>query len=161
VWFKPSNRVRPTKGDFMLARIRERNQRRDLAHIQLAQLMPQTAAVIPLATVMPSIGQEVFTIGHPKIYLWSFNQGIVPQIRLDYEWKYPDGILRSATTIQTQAPINPGDSGGPLLDDEGAVVGIVVGSAPETERVYFVVSVRHVRELLAASHKRPLQRVAK
>ena len=148
VWFKPSNGARPVKSDFLLARILRRNQRRDLAHIQLTQLMPQTAVVIPLATVMPSIGQEVFTIGHPKTYLWSFSQGIVSQIRPNYEWKYPDGILRSATTIQTQAPINPGDSGGPLLDDEGAVVGIVVGSATETDGVYFAVSAQHVRELL-------------
>ena len=148
VWFKPSNGARPVKSDFLLARILRRNQRRDLAHIQLTQLMPQTAVVIPLATVMPSIGQEVFTIGHPKTYLWSFSQGIVSQIRPNYEWKYPDGILRSATAIQTQAPINPGDSGGPLLDDEGAVVGIVVGSATETDGVYFAVSAQHVRELL-------------
>ena len=47
----------------------------------------------------------------------------------------------------TQAPVNPGDSGGPLLDEEGAVVGIVVGSATETEGVYFAVAVQHVREL--------------
>jgi serine protease Do len=148
VWFKPSNGVRPIKSDFVLARILQRNQQRDLAHIQLAQLMPQTAVVIPLATVMPRIGQEVFTIGYPKTYLWSFNQGIVSQIRPDYAWKYSDGILRSATAIQTQAPVNPGDSGGPLLDREGAVVGIVVGSAQEIEGVYFAVSVHHVRELL-------------
>jgi S1-C subfamily serine protease len=148
VWFKPSNGVRPAKSDFLLARILQRNQRRDLAHIQLTQLMPQTAVVIPLASAMPSIGQEVFTIGHPKTYLWSFSQGIVSQIRPNYEWKYPDGILRSATAIQTQAPINPGDSGGPLLDDAGAVVGIVVGSASETDSVYFAVSAQHVRELL-------------
>jgi S1-C subfamily serine protease len=148
VWFKPSNGVRPAKSDFLLARILQRSQRRDLAHIRLAQLMPQTAAVIPLATAMPSIGQEVFAIGHPKTYLWSFSQGVVSQIRPDYAWKYRDGILRSATAIQTQAPVNPGDSGGPLLDDEGAVVGIVVGSATETEGVYFAVSVQHVRELL-------------
>src|SRR5262245_7308952 len=149
VWFRPSNGVRPGKSDFLLARIIQRNQRRDLAKIQLAQLMPQTAAVIPLATVIPSIGQEVFTIGHPKTYLWSFSQGVVSQIRPDYEWKYPDGILRSATAIQTRAPLNPGDSGGPLLDEEGAVVGIVVGSAKETEGVYFAVAVQHVRELLS------------
>jgi S1-C subfamily serine protease len=99
--------------------------------------------------MMPSIGQEVFTISHPKTYLWSFSQGVVSQIRPDYEWKYPDGILRSATAIQTQAPVNPGDSGGPLLDEEGAVVGIVVGSATETEGVYFAVAVQHVRELLS------------
>jgi S1-C subfamily serine protease len=149
VWFRPSSGVRPAKTDFLLAKIVQRNQRRDLAQIQLAQLMPPTAAVVPLAAMMPSIGQEVFTIGHPKTYLWSFSQGVVSQIRPDYEWQYPDGILRSATAIQTQAPVNPGDSGGPLLDEEGAVVGIVVGSATETEGVYFAVAVQHVRELLS------------
>jgi len=148
VWFKPSNGVRPAKSNFLLAKVLQRNQRRDLAHIQLAQLMPQTATVIPLASLMPNVGQEVFTIGHPKTYLWSFSQGVVSQIRQDYQWQYQDGIRRSATAIQTQAPVNPGNSGGPLLNDEGAVVGIVVGSATETEGVYFAVSVQHVRELL-------------
>jgi S1-C subfamily serine protease len=149
VWFKPSDGVRLAKSNFLLAKVLQRSERRDLAHIQLAQLMPQTATVIPLASVLPNVGQDVFTIGHPKAYLWSFSQGVVSQIRPDYEWKYRDGILRSATTIQTQAPVNPGDSGGPLLDEEGAVVGIVVGSATETEGVYFAVAVQHVRELLS------------
>src|SRR5262245_47936444 len=35
-----------------------------------------------------------------------------------------------------------------LLDEEGAVVGIVVGSATETDGVYFAVAVQHVREFL-------------
>jgi serine protease Do len=55
--------------------------------------------------------------------------------------------LPLSTTIPTQAPVNPGDSGGPLLNDEGAVVGILVGSATETAGVYFA-AVQHVREVL-------------
>jgi S1-C subfamily serine protease len=148
VWFKPSNGGRPSKSDFLLARVLRKNQRRDLAHIQLAQVMPSTATVVPLASLIPNIGQEVFAIGHPKTYLWSFSQGVVSQIRPDYEWTYRDGIPRSATAIQTQAPVNPGNSGGPLLNDEGAVVGIVVGTATEMDGVSFAVSVQHVRELL-------------
>lgn len=148
VWFKPPNGARPVKDDFLLARVLQRNQRRDLAHIRLAQLVPQTATVIPLAHVVPDVGQEVFTIGHPKTYLWSLTQGVVSQIRPDYQWKYEDGIQRSASAIQTQAPVNPGNSGGPLLNEDGAIVGIVVGSAIETQGVYFAVSVQHVRELL-------------
>ena len=62
---------------------------------------------------------------------------------------YPDGILRRVTAIQTQAPVKPGDSGGPLLDEAGAVVGIVVGSATDTDGVYFAVAVQHVPELLS------------
>jgi len=140
--------ARPTKDQFHLARVVQRNQRRDLAHVRLAQAMPATASVVPLASVMPDVGQEVFTIGHPKTFLWSFTQGVVSQIRPDYQWRYPDGVARSATAIQTQAAVEPGASGAPLLDDQGAVVGIVVGSAAEAQGVYFAVSVQHVRELL-------------
>jgi len=148
VWFKPPNGVRPVKDDFLLAKVLQRNQRRDLAHIRLVQTMPATASAIPLASVIPGVGQEVFTIGHPKTFLWSFTQGVVSQIRPDYQWRYDDGVPRSATAIQTQAAVEPGSSGAPLLDDKGAVVGIVVGSAAETQGVYFAVSVEHVRELL-------------
>jgi S1-C subfamily serine protease len=148
VWFKPPNGARPLKDNFLLAKVVQVNQRRDLAHIRLAQVAPQNATAIPLGNTIPDVGQEVFTIGHPKTYLWSFTNGVVSQIRPDYQWKYEDGVLRSATAIQTQAPINPGQSGGPLLNEEGAIVGIVVGSAAEAEGVYFAVAVQHVRELL-------------
>src|SRR5215475_8460458 len=57
VWFRPSNGVRPAKSEFLLARIIQSNQRRDLAHIQLAQLMPQTAAVIGIDELR--VGREL------------------------------------------------------------------------------------------------------
>jgi S1-C subfamily serine protease len=148
VWFKPVDGVHPSKDQFLLARVVQRNARRDLAHVRLVQPMPATAAVIPLASMTPDVGQDVFAIGHPNSVLWSFTQGVVAQIRPDYQWRYEDGVPRSATTIQTQAAAEPGSSGGPLLDDKGAVVGIVVGSATDTQGVYFAVSVQHVRELL-------------
>ncbi len=148
VWFKPADGARPTRDHFLLARVVQRNARRDLAHVRVAQTMPATASVIPLARAIPDVGQEVFTIGHPKTLLWSFTQGVVSQIRPDYQWRYDDGVARSATAIQTQAALDPGSSGAPLLDDKGAVVGIVVGSAADAQDVYFAVSVQHVRELL-------------
>ena len=148
VWFKPANGVRPAREQFLLARVIQRNERRDLAHVRVAQAMPPQASVIPLASVMPDVGQEVFTIGHPKTLLWSFTQGVVSQIRPDYQWRYDDGVARSATAIQTQAALDPGASGAPLLDHKGAVVGIVIGSAADAQDVYFAVSVQHVRELL-------------
>jgi S1-C subfamily serine protease len=148
VWFKPANGVRPARDQFLLARVVQRNERRDLAHVRVVSGMPPTASVVPLASAIPDVGQEVFTIGHPKTVLWSFTQGVVSQIRPDYQWRYDDGVARSATAIQTQVALEPGSSGAPLLDDKGAVVGIVVGSAADAEGVYFAVSVQHVRELL-------------
>ena len=149
VWFKPAAGARPAKGGFLLARVQRTNPRHDLAHVRLAHAVPPSAKAVPLASAVPDVGQEVFTIGHPKTYLWSFTHGVVSQIRPDYQWKYDDGIQRSATAIQAQASINPGNSGGPLLNEDGAIVGIVVGSPAETHGVYFAVAVQHVRELLA------------
>jgi S1-C subfamily serine protease len=43
--------------------------------------------------------------------------------------------------------MNPGSSGGPLLNGEGAMVGIVVGAVPDAQGIYFAVSAQHVKEL--------------
>jgi S1-C subfamily serine protease len=149
VWFKPSAGTRPAKADFLLARVLQRDMRRDLAHIRLAQGVPSRATAVPLAISVPDVGQDVFTIGHPQTYLWSFGHGVVAQVRSDYQWQYGDGIRRSATAIQTQAVATAGSSGSPLLNDAGAVVGIVVGAVTEAHGIYFAVAVEHVRELLA------------
>ena len=148
VWFKPAPGVRADKGNFLLARVVQRDAGHDLARLRLAQGMPPTATVVPLAAVVPDVGQDVFTIGHPRTYAWSFSQGVVSQIHHDYRWRYDDGVQRTATAIQTQTPINPGNSGGPLLNDAGAMVGVVVGSAAEAHGACFAVAVQHVRELL-------------
>ena len=148
VWFKPPQGVRPVQAHFVLGRVIRRSLQHDLAHVQLVQPPPPTATVVPMAAAVPDVGQEVFTIGHPRTYLWSFGQGVVAQIRQDFQWQYGDGIPRNATAIQTQAPASPGSSGAPLLNEAGAIAGIVVGSAAEAEGVYFAVSVQHVRELL-------------
>jgi S1-C subfamily serine protease len=67
------------------------------------------------------LGQEVFTIGFPNIQL----QGVEP--------KYTDGKISSLAGIQDDpsqyqisVPVQPGNSGGPLCDANGEVVGIVV-----------------------------------
>jgi S1-C subfamily serine protease len=148
VWFKPRQGLRPTKDDMLVARVVATSSQQDLALVRLVRPLPSEVSPIPLSSSMPEIGQDVFVIGHPKEYFWSFTQGIVSQIRPGYRWSYDDRSPRMGTTIQTQAPVNPGNSGGPLLNDDGAIVGIVVGSASEAMGIYFAVAVEHVRDLL-------------
>lgn len=67
------------------------------------------------------IGEKVFTLGFPRIQM----QGLTP--------KYTSGDISSLSGIQDDprmlqisVPIQPGNSGGPLLDERGALIGIVV-----------------------------------
>ncbi len=71
-----------------------------------------------------AVAQDVFAIGHPKGYIWSFTYGAISQLRDKYKWSYDQATSFTADVVQTQTPVNPGNSGGPLFDDEGRFIGI-------------------------------------
>ena len=58
------------------------------------------------------VGQKVLAIGNPFGFNGTLTQGIIS--RIDY----------SKNRIQTDAAINPGSSGGPLLNKQGEIIGI-------------------------------------
>ena len=68
------------------------------------------------------IWETLFAIGHPEGLLWSLTSGMVSQKRPQYKWKYKSSSLL-ANVIQTQTPINPGTSGGPLFDINKKLIG--------------------------------------
>lgn len=72
-------------------------------------------------------GEDIAVVGYPLSGLLSSGPtvtfGNVNSLR---------GLLDDASQIQIQAPIQPGNSGGPLLDDRGLVVGVVVSSLSDT-----------------------------
>ena len=63
-----------------------------------------------------AIGDVVFSIGYPHNIGQSVSQGIVSSLNHDLDF--------SVSMIQTDAAINPGSSGGALIDANGALVGI-------------------------------------
>jgi S1-C subfamily serine protease len=88
------------------------------------------------------VGASVAAIGAPFEYAWSFSTGIVSG--LDRTIQAPNGFTVSHA-IQTDTAVNPGNSGGPLLDAEGDVIGVVDqiatdGSADQSSGVGFAVS---------------------
>ena len=58
------------------------------------------------------VGEKVLAIGNPFGFSGTLTQGIVS--RIDY----------AKNRIQTDAAINPGSSGGPLLNERGEIIGI-------------------------------------
>ena len=74
------------------------------------------------------VGSWTASIGHGEGAIWSFNTGMVSNI-------YRAG--ERSTLFQTQIPLNPGSSGGPIFDRHGRVIGIVVAGIVEANNLNF------------------------
>lgn len=125
------------------------DRQRDLALLEVA-VVPQSLRPLELGT--PSelqVGADVHAIGHPSGQAWTYTRGLISQIRQDYEWKTSDGHHR-ANVIQTQTPINPGSSGGPLIGDSGKLLGVNSFKSTQGDAINFAVSVADVTAFLAA-----------
>jgi serine protease Do len=70
-----------------------------------------------------SVGKEVYTVGNPLGLSHSVSRGIVSSVRKLTRKTTP------ITLIQTDAAINAGNSGGPLITQEGLVLGVVTFKA--------------------------------
>lgn len=101
------------------ARIVVSDRHNDLAILQLVDKIDLKSPGLPLATSLPKIGADVFTIGYPKTSIMGNNpkvtNGIISSL---------SGIQDDPRIIQTTTAIQPGNSGGPLLDMKSHVVGV-------------------------------------
>jgi S1-C subfamily serine protease len=147
-FIKDPSDPQPNREKLLVAKVLRRDVARDLAVIRLVDLLPATVRVIPLARIRAKVGDVVFAFGHPLNFLWSFDRGTVSQVRPEYIWKYEDRLERKATVIQTSAALNPGSSGGPLLNEEGNVVGVVAWGRQDGVGLNFAVSLEHIEEIL-------------
>jgi putative serine protease PepD len=98
-----------------------------------------------------AIGDRVAAIGDPFTYDRSLSTGVVSG--LDRTISAPNGFT-VAHAIQTDAALNPGNSGGPVLDASGLVIGIVDqiatnGSSQTSSGVGFAVPIDLVRSELS------------
>ncbi len=82
------------------------------------------------------IGQLVIAVGNPLGLGWTVTSGVVSALGRTL----PGGqSVQLENMIQTDAPINPGSSGGPLVDSEGRVVGITTAVVQFAQGLGFAV----------------------
>ena len=73
-------------------------------------------------------GQNVYAVGTPagEEYAWSVTKGVVSFAQREVKIYDDEGILtKKMKLIQTDTPVNPGNSGGPLVNSNGEVLGII------------------------------------
>lgn len=104
------------------ARVIKHSKIIDIAVLQAEGIPPEFLRPSPYGVASP--GDYVFTFGYPAIDL------------LGNEPKFTDGAISSlsgpggeAAFLQISVPVQPGNSGGPLVNQSGQVVGIVTASA--------------------------------
>jgi len=115
--------IRLRTGEWRSATVHATDVYSDLAVLVPAGL-PDSAAALPLREQDPPIGEEVLAIGNPFGFSGSVSSGIVSG--LDRSLPAAGGSRFSIPdAIQTDAPVNPGNSGGPLVDLRGNVVGVI------------------------------------
>jgi S1-C subfamily serine protease len=107
---------------------------------------------LPLATKLPSAGESVAAFGAPKGLSFTTSNGIVSAVRSGDDLRQ-FGADYSATMVQTSAPISPGNSGGPLVNMKGEVVGVNTVQLTSGQNLNFAVSCTDVKGLLTTAKK--------
>jgi tetratricopeptide (TPR) repeat protein len=128
---------------------------RDLALVRLRERPPEGVTSLKLAEEEPRPAERVHSIGNPEASgaLWVYSTGTIRQVYRK-EWHYADGPARTARVVETQSPINPGDSGGPVVNDAGELVGVVSGKKAEAALMSWCIAAAEVKAYLEEA--RPL-----
>jgi hypothetical protein len=116
------------------------DRERDLALLKLKSTVGKPLPIGDSNTV--SIGDEIYAAGNPMGLEGTFSQGIISSVRK----------VEGEKIIQITAPISHGSSGGPVLNNQGQVIGVAFGSFVDGQALNFAVPTAYLRALMA-THK--------
>jgi S1-C subfamily serine protease len=108
----------------------------DLAVLQAQTIPDDLIAATMRSTADLRLGDQVVAVGFPFAIGPSVTAGVVSGLRR--EFRSPEGKRLLTNLIQFDAAANPGSSGGPLVTNEGEVVGIVTAILNPTDQRFFV-----------------------
>lgn len=143
--------IQGINGDFSQkykATIIATDKHNDLAILHITDTKFQGFRPIPynLKTTLSEVGEEIFVLGYPLTST------------MGDEIKLTTGIISSktgfqgnASLYQISAPIQPGNSGGPLFDSKGNLIGIVNAKHKGTENVGYAIKTPCLKNLVESS----------
>ena len=127
------------------AKVIKTDKENDLAIIKIVYPAFKNFSQLPYSLRMQGInvGEKVFAMGYPR-----------PGVQGE-EVKITDGIISSKTgyqndnkTYQISAPIQPGNSGGPLFDNSGNLIALTSSGIPSGENVGYAIKISYLNNLL-------------
>ena len=118
----------------------------DLAILAVKEATPQP---LPLGDSEALLdGMPVVAMGNPQGFRFSVVEGVISARR----------EMNGVEMIQLAIPIEPGNSGGPLLDREGKVIGVPTMKSLETDNIGFAMPVNALKLLLDKPNPIPIER---
>jgi V8-like Glu-specific endopeptidase len=120
---------------------------RDVAVLRLASSI-DGAVVLPIAGEQPRVGEEVAAMGHPRGLPLALTVGRVTSMNGEFDF---GGTAEDVVSnlIQTDAVVAPGSSGGPLINQRGEVIGVVILKDIAAEGLMYAGDIEGVRAELA------------
>jgi len=141
--------VQMLSGETIPARVIASEPAADVALLQL-ETTPAVAQVAPIGdSDRVDVGDQIFVVGAPLGNSHSLTVGHISARRMEDDEVY--GGMLSTEMFQTDAAINEGNSGGPMFNLEGEVIGIVsyiLSHGGGFEGLGFVITSNMARELL-------------
>ena len=118
------------------------DETKDLA---LIEVTPRDRPMVTLSTTAPLVGARTYVIGSPKGYEFSISDGLLSQVQK----------LDGFNQYQVSCPFSPGNSGGPILNAKGEVMGVAAWTRNGAQNVNFATP---ATEALGLDPKKPLVR---
>jgi Trypsin-like peptidase domain len=117
------------------------DNKNDLAILSIPSLSDKA---LPLEnSSIPEVGEKIYAIGNPKGLSGTISEGIISGIR----------NLDEQNLIQITAPISPGSSGGPVINNNGQVVGVAVGTLTSGQNLNFAIPTSSLIALMDKPNK--------
>ena len=133
---------------FPVAGLLATDEEGDLALLSV-DMPPDRPRASELARVLPDEGEQIVVIGNPLKLEGSVTDGIVSAVR---------EVPNVGKIIQITAPISHGNSGSPVFNMKGEVVGVVTVKVTNGQNINLAISAARVSQLHAAALERLRQR---